>query len=381
MDTSGIKVLLVDDDEEEYLLARRHLSKARSGPFTVTWASTFDDALRELRGAEHDICLLDYELGEHTGIELLTEMRAQQHDLPVILLTGHGSLEIDLTAMELGAFDYMEKKDITPSLLERSIRYTVTAHRARAALRKSNEDLERRVQERTAELNRSNQELEQFAEMVASDLREPLANLVRRIEAREKADAAKASDAGSAAIQRERGFVLHAIRNMELLMETVLDYAQAGRGARTLGLVDLNAAFNDARTDLAGAIAESHAQIEIEPLPTVRGDHGLIRGLFRNLIDNGIKFCGSGPPHIRVWSESKGDAWLIAIADNGVGIEPERISDLFVMFQGEGQDSPGAGVGIGLAICRKIIQYYGGRIWVDSEPGAGSTFYVAFPAR
>ncbi|MBI5092029.1 MAG: response regulator [Candidatus Hydrogenedentes bacterium] len=380
MDTSGMKVLLVDDDEEEYLLTKKRLSKTRIGPLSVTWASTFEAALDELKRSAHDICLLDYQLGDRTGIELLKEMRAREHDLPVILLTGHGSLEVDLTAMELGALDYLDKKDITPTLLERSLRYTVNAHRARAALRKANEDLERRVQERTAELHRSNRELEQFAQMVASDLREPLKILVHRIEVIQSKERSRENERDPRIVRGILDSILHAVRNMELLIQSVLDYAQAGKTSRSTTTVDLSAAFAEARDDLAEALSEVDAEIEVEPLPTVRGDHNLIRGLFRNLLDNAIQFRGKQTPVVRVWCESKGDAWVIGVTDNGVGIDPDRISDLFVMFHRGDPDAEDTGIGIGLAMCRKIAQYHGGRIWVDSEPGRGSTFYVAFPA-
>jgi len=145
MDTSGIAVLLIDDDEEEYMVVRRYLEKARGAPFDVAWVATFEDALETMERGAHDVCLLDYRLGERTGIELLERMRQRGLETPVILLTGRGSLELDLEAMELGAFDYLDKAELTPILLERSIRYALENYRARAALRKANEELESRV--------------------------------------------------------------------------------------------------------------------------------------------------------------------------------------------------------------------------------------------
>lgn len=380
MNTSSIHVLLVDDDEEEYLLAQRYLSRARTGAFPVTWAPSFDAALEELESAKHDICLLDYQLGERTGIDLLKEMRARNHDLPVILLTGHGSLELDLAAMELGAFDYIEKKDITPALLERSIRYTIADHRARMALRASNEELERRVQERTNELNRSNRELEQFAQMVASDLREPLRELNKQIETLKRREVPSEPRQEAAVLRRLVDSIHFSIQNMELLIQSVLDCSQVGRESRTLEAVELHDAWNDACQDLQELIEETGARLEVGELPTVRGDRMLLRGLFRNLLDNALKFRTHEPPVVRVWSERKGDAWLVGVRDNGVGLEPHEVGDLFLMFHRGSRHAHGEGIGLGLAICRKIVQYHGGKIWVDSEPGKGATFFMSFPA-
>ncbi len=382
MDRSDVRVLLVDDDEEEYLLVRRYLGSDRTGTVRLTWAPTFEVALTEVESATHDICLLDHQLGEKTGIELLREIRNRGYDLPVILMTGHGSLELDLAAMELGAFDYLEKNELTPALLERSIRYTIADHRTRAALRHANEELERRVQERTAELNRSNRELEQFARMIASDLQEPLVGLTRQVE-RLKVDAVQSwSGTDRRSVQAAFDSILHTARNMELLVESVLEYAQAGRQVRPLDAVDLAEAAQNACALLHDAIAEAEADVAVEGLPTIRGDRRLIEGVFRNLLDNAIQFRADDPPRVRVWSERKGNMWMIGVRDNGIGMDPEEAGEAFLLFH-RGTDRagrPGTGLGLGLALCRKIVQYHGGRIWVDSERGRGCSFYFTFPA-
>jgi len=182
MSESIVRVLLVDDDEEDYTVVNRYLKKARTGPFDVQWVPGFEEALAAIKRRSHDVCLLDYRLGEHSGLDLLRKVQALGVDLPVILLTGRGSFELDIEAMELGAFDYLDKADITPALLERSIRYTIENHSARVALRKANEELELRVRERTAELRRSNLDLEKFANVVARDLQIPLEAMTRQIE-------------------------------------------------------------------------------------------------------------------------------------------------------------------------------------------------------
>jgi len=145
-------------------------------------------------------------------------------------------------------------------------------------------------------------------------------------------------------------------------------------------MVDLAATAKEVCAELDDMITEAGATVEIEPLPSVRGDGKLLAGLFENLLSNAIKFRGEEPPRIRLSAERKGDWWLCGMSDNGIGVEEEDADEIFLMFaRGAGRtDYPG--IGIGLAMCRKIVQYHGGKIWVDSNPEGGSTFYITFPA-
>ena len=377
---SEVRVLLVDDDREEYVVTKKYLRDARTGTFQLEWVPSFGDALRAMKDTHYDVCLLDYDLGERTGIELLNEMRSLRYDLPVILLTGRGSLELDLEAMQMGAFDYLEKSDVTPVLLERSIRYTIENHRARAALREANEELEQRVRERTAELHRSNQDLEQFANVVARDLREPLRAITRHIEQMKARQTGHEPREAAPFTHALLGPLLRAARNMELLVQSALDYSRAGREAKPFEVVDLSVVLRDVCAELADTIHAVGAAVDVGPMPSVQGDANLVKGLFENLLDNALKFRGEEPPQIRVWSERKGANWLCAVRDNGMGISDENIEDIFLMFHRGGQEPARPGIGIGLGLCQKIVQYHGGMIWVDSEPGRGSTFYLTFPA-
>jgi len=380
MNDTSVRVLLVDDDKEDYVLVRRYLEQARSGSFDVQWVSTFEDALSAIEGTAHDVCLLDYVLGARTGIELLSQMPSAGHDLPTILLTGKGSLELDIEAMEMGAFDYLEKASLTPELLERSIRYTIENHRARAALSRANEELEQRVRERTAELERSNRNLEEFANIVARDLRSPLQAMTQQIEQmkvhKPVSDEAHAADLAYHVLDP----ILHSAKNMELLVQSVLDYARVGRETRPFETVDLSAITNKVCDDLSDTITEAGAAIELGSMPTVRGDPRLLTGLFENLISNAIKFRGPEPPQIRFSAERKGDSWLCAVSDNGIGVEEEDADDIFLIFGRGPSATDYPGIGIGLAMCRKIVQHHGGKIWVDANPAGGSIFYFTLPA-
>ena len=277
-DQSEVKVLLVDDDEEEYTVVRKYLKNARTGTFHVHWASTFEEALHAVDGVAHDVCLLDYQLGERTGIELLNEMRASGHDLPVILLTGRASLEMDLEAMAQGAFDFIEKGDLTPVLLERSIRYAIGNHRAQKALRQANEELEQRVRERTAELRRSNRDLEQFANVVARDLHEPLRAITRQIEAMKNHEAVQEQRGGQGLLLTILDRVCLAVRNMELLVQSVLDYSRLGQEAKPLEAVDLAEVVGEVWNEFDSTIRAAGATVDIGAMPCIQGNRTCSRG-------------------------------------------------------------------------------------------------------
>ena len=380
MNRPTVRVLLVDDDKDVFTLVRKYLKDARSGPFQVEWASSFEAALSTLQATEQDACLLDYRLGERTGMELLKEVRASGIELPIIVLTGVGSFELDMEAMEMGAFDYLEKAELTPALLERSIRYTIENHRARAALRKSNEELEQRVRERTAELDRSNRDLEQFANVVANDLQIPLQTITREIEQMKVQEAGHEKELTPGLASRYLEPVLHAVRNMELMVKSVLDCSQVRRDAKPFETVDLSDVVKEACAEMNSTITEAQATIEVEPMPSVRGDPRCLVGLFENLLSNAIAFKGADPPRVCIRAERKGDSWLCAVSDNGIGVKDEDADDIFLMFNRGTVKTDYPGIGIGLAMCRKIIQAHGGTIWVDSKEEGGSIFYFTFPA-
>ncbi len=379
METSEVKIILIDDDEEQYTIVRKYLKRFRSGRYKIEWAPTFESAMEAIKSSPFDLCLLDYDLGERTGLELLDEMRSYGAKFPVVFLTGRGSFDMDVDAMGKGVSDFIEKNDMTAVMLERSIRYAIENHRIRSELKNMNEVLEERVRERTAELNRSNRELEQFANMVAHDLQEPLCALnalIKRTEASH--DETEGGDGHTA--HRLLDPVLHATRNLELLVQSVLDYSRSESESKRFELVDLTDVLKEVCDDLDEKINQVGAEIEAGPLPKIMGDRKQLRGVFENLLDNALRLRGDQRPKIQVTAKQQENQWLFSVRDNGIGIEEEDMDEIFLLFaRGEG-DSEQQSVGIGLAICRKIVLYHGGKIWVDSEPGEGSTFYFTLPA-
>jgi light-regulated signal transduction histidine kinase (bacteriophytochrome) len=144
---------------------------------------------------------------------------------------------------------------------------------------------------------------------------------------------------------------------------------------------DCTAVFHSVLRDLQQTIAETQAVITADPLPTVRADAVQLGRVFQNLLSNALKFRGTGDPQVHISARQEGKAWVFAVRDNGIGMDPRQAERIFVMFQRLHRREQYPGTGIGLAICKRVIERHGGRIWVESEPGKGATFFFTLPAR
>jgi light-regulated signal transduction histidine kinase (bacteriophytochrome) len=177
------------------------------------------------------------------------------------------------------------------------------------------------------------------------------------------------------------GYALDAITRMEALINAILAYARVGTKARDLKLADCNDIVECATTNLQVEIEKSSAIVTHDQLPTLLADQIQIIQLFQNLIGNSIKFRREEPPCVHISAEHKEKEWVISICDNGIGIDPKHSTSIFDIFQRLHENSKYPGNGIGLATCKKIVENHGGRIWVESNPGKGSTFKFAIPIR
>lgn len=369
-----IRVLFVDDSEADHGIVRRHLQQGTSRPFHLDWASTLDDGLARLEQADFDVCLVDYRLGLQTGLDVLEEMKQRNLRVPVIVLTGMGDLSVAMEAMRRGAMDYLDKGGLSPALLERSIRYAMENFRIQEQLRQANEHLETRVRERTAELERSNRELEEFASLVSHELELPLrtitAQLERLLDNPECIPSHDDPDLAAYFLHRAHGSALH----MQALVREVLAYSRVGGTTLTPAPVALDALLETVLGELDGLIRESSATVTLGTLPQVHGEATLLGRLFRNLVHNALKY-GAQPPAICVWAEPHPEGWLCGVRDNGPGIDEDEREAIFSMFHRARRQHAKPGHGIGLALCKRIVEHHGGRIWVEPAPATGATFF------
>lgn len=256
-------------------------------------------------------------------------------------------------------------------------------------LRRTNERLEARVRERTEalqeqaaalaqardDLERRNIELRSFAHVVSHDLQGPLrhiAGFVQLLEARR----AEALD------EEARGWIrrtVDSVRRMEALIRDLLAYSGVDERARPFARVELDAALDDALALLEGSLREAGAVLTRDPLPAVAGDRTQLMQVFLNLLGNALVYHGPRPPRVHVSARRDGARWVVSVRDEGIGIDPRHHERVFELFRRLHTPQEYPGTGIGLAICRRVVQRHGGRIWVESEPGRGADFLFTLP--
>jgi len=267
------------------------------------------------------------------------------------------------------------------------------------ALRRSRDELERGIRERTAELEkangtlqaeieerkraeealarqakelaRSNAELEQFAYVASHDLQEPLRTVASYIQLLARRYQGKLDTDANEFI----AFAVDAVTRMQQMINDLLAYSRVGTRGKALKPTPCETVLAQAMANLQMAIEESGAQVTHDPLPTVMADAAQLVQLFQNLIGNALRFHGEAPPRVHISAQRQGKEWVFSVRDNGIGIDPQHAGRIFLIFQRLHTRRKYPGSGIGLAICKKIVERHGGRIWVESQPGQGSTFY------
>jgi len=238
------------------------------------------------------------------------------------------------------------------------------------------------------ELERSNQELQQFVNLASHDLQEPLNTVVGFLGVIENKYADKLDDDGKEYIR----IAVDGGKRMKALIKGLLKYSRVQSQGKAFAVVNSEVILADTLANLKYAIEEHGAEVTQGPLPAVYADPGQLASLFQNLIGNAIKFRGDQPPHIHIHCQRAGQTdaipaddaendWLFCVQDNGIGFESAERERIFKLFERLNSQSVYPGTGIGLAICQRIVQRHGGKIWATSEPGHGASFYFTLPNR
>lgn len=368
-DPGQLRVLHVEDNELDAELVAQAL---RRGGFSAAVIVVQEEAefVRELRAQRPDVVLADYNLPQWKGIDALDVLRQEKIDTPLILVSGALG---DVTAVECikrGATDYVLKDGL--ARLPEAIRRALQEKRMLRLRRQAEEDLARKVEE----LASSNADLEQFAYVASHDLQEPLRMVAAYTQLLAERYRGKLDENADKYI----GYASEGALRMQTLIHDLLAFSRVGRNCAACTSVDCEVTTKEVLLTLGPAIQESGALVTHTSLPAVWGDRSQLAQIFQNLIGNAIKFRGKEPPVISVAAEKADEQWLFSVSDNGIGIAPEHAENIFVVFQRLHTRTEYAGNGIGLAICKKIIERCGGKIWVEANAGRGSIFKFTLPS-
>jgi signal transduction histidine kinase len=364
-----LHVLLIEDDAADRDLILRELSK---GEFDITSEAVQTAEEFRLRIKAHcpDVVLSDYNLGQWRGTEALQILREEGLDIPLILVSG---VLGDVTAVECikqGVTDYVLKDSL--GRLSVAMRSALKDKKSREERRQSQQSLAQKVEE----LARSNRDLEQFAYVASHDLQEPLRMVAAYTQLLGERYRGKLDDQADKYIN----YAVDGATRMQSLIQDLLAFSRVGRQETELKSTNCDEVVRQALTDLQAAITESGAVINREHLPTLMANPMQLKQVFQNLIGNALKFRGTAPPVIQISAERQGPDWLFSIADNGIGISPEHAESVFIIFNRLHTRTEYPGNGIGLAICKKIIERHGGKISVQPGKTEGTIFRFTLPA-
>jgi signal transduction histidine kinase len=373
-----LTVLLVEDNPGDARLIRESLSDVEGNTFDLETADRLATALRRLSAGGIDAVLLDLALPDSKGRETFSKAKAQAPTVPIIVLTGLGDEALALKMVQEGAQDYVTKIDLKGSVLSRAIRYAIEREKSEQQIRRFNEELEDRVQERTAELKAINEELEAFSASVSHDLRGPL-HVISGYSVMLEETYGRILDAeGRKYLQR----IDASVQQMANIIEDLLKLSRLGRQQLKLQTTNLNEIIGRILADCEPAIKARKIEWRIGDLPEAECDQGLIKQVFTNLISNAIKYTRLHETAVIEIGQTVMDGdFVITVRDNGAGFDMKHADKLFGAFQRLHRQSEFEGTGIGLATVRRIIQRHGGRIWAEGEVEKGAAFHFTLGSR
>lgn len=364
---------MVEDDEDDYILTSSLLTEIYAEKFKVHWARTFEEALEKISAGGFDVCLMDYRLGPHNGLELLREARSVGYDAPIILLTGQTDTELDFEAMRAGAADYLVKAQINAANLERSIRYSIQQKQMEDEKIQRVRDQEARIQAEAA-----NKAKDDFLAMVSHELRTPLNAMVGWV------GLLRSNKGNEDVYARAIDAIDRSAKAQTRLVNDLLDISRIVNGNLLIEKQPVHlASILEPVMDGIYPSAESAKltlNVDLERSPKwIYGDPNRIQQVVNNLLQNAIKFTPEGGT-ITVSLNYTGEEALIKVTDTGKGISADFLPYVFDRYRQARGAGHRMGLGLGLAIARHIVELHGGTIRAESAgEGLGSTFSVVLP--
>lgn len=357
MKNSFSHVLVLEDDPDDFILVKKALKEV-SDSLDLVIAERLEDALNLMKERQFDLILSDLSLPDSQGLQTVEKILEQTKTIPVVVLTGLKDEDTGLGAIKLGAQDYLNKEEISRDILRRVIRYAIERKKILCELEDTKQDL-----------IRSNKDLEQFAYVASHDLQEPLRMVSSFTQLLAKHYGGQLDEKAAEYIN----YAVDGSKKMQKLIEDLLKFSRIGQVTHDLEEVDLNDVLDEILKDFSLLMSETKTKVTCEQMPTITANRSQMRHLFQNFISNAIKFRDKDPV-VTITSKESDDDWSFEVRDNGIGIERKYLERIFVIFQRLHSREEYKGTGIGLAVCKKIVENYGGQISVESEVGKGTTF-------
>lgn len=401
-----IKILLVDDDEDDFIITRDIIDDIPGNDYVLDWTSSFSEALRLIKQQQHDVYLIDYRLGAHDGLELITKAIEDGCTAPLILLTGQSDRETDEKAMRLGASDYLVKGTFNPFALERSIRYSIEHAKNLREIQVLNSQLEQRVVERTQELNQAINQLEKtnrslfeaqqeirkalqkekelnelksrFVTIASHEFRTPLSTVLSSASLIGKYKNTEEDEKRQKHVNR----IKSAVSNLTAILNDFLSLSRIEEGKiyNVPTSFELKSFALNIVDEMQGYIKvgqQIHYQHQGQP-DFVILDKQLLKNIIINLLSNASKYSGEGK-NIYLSTQVTPEFVLLRVQDEGIGIPEADQAHLFTLFFRAQNAANYEGTGLGLNIVKRYVDIMNGTLEYQSELNAGTTFAVKFP--
>jgi len=358
-----IDILLVEDDLSDCRLVRLALAKSRQPvEFAVETVESLAECIERLRDSSFDLVLLDLGLPDSQGLATVDKVCEICPDIPVVVLTGLADEEVGVEAIKRGASDYLVKSKFFRNLLVRTIRYALERKR-----------MEEHRAQLLKEVESANRELKDFAHIISHDLKAPLRGIKTLAEWISTGFGGKVDEDG----REKLNLLMSRADRMYDLIDGVLEYSRIGREKEEQVQVNLNELVPEIIDTIT---PPENIEITVEnELPVVECEEIRITQVFQNLLSNAVKYMDKPRGQIKVGCVEENSFWKLSVADNGPGIEEKHFERIFQIFQTLSPRDEFESTGVGLTVVKKIVEMYGGRIWVESKPGQGTTFFFTLP--